>query len=319
MIPSEGGTHENYELAICTEGKIASEIMKTVRALGLPLKLDKLTEGQGNCFPIAIIQQLRRPEIYEQLKLKDRTLTRIQDGHKALRLYVVKFIIESENPNVTRFQSKYNELESGLSGETCSQYWTRLSKDKVWVDFWFVQAAAWYLQLDLWIVDCESRDDHPFIQVSGNLDNAEVSCGGPILTLGTKSSCHYQSLLPTEFFHLEFNKILICDIINKSTTKGLSKNSPITEHKDNSCKSEIELNTISCSTYYDKSTKITLENLLSKEILKEEIIGPVTRSIAELNREPAPVVIKTNEYQPFMYEDNGKVVIFKHDYILRWP
>ena len=65
-----------------------------------------------------------------------------------------------------------------------------------------------------------------------------------------------------------------------------------------------------------------MENLLSKEILKEEIIGPVTRSIAELNREPAPVVIKTNEYQPFMYEDNGKVVIFQqlsHDYIMRCP
>ena len=223
MAPSEGGTHQDSELAIGTEGTIASEIMKTVRALGLPLKLDKLTEGQGNCFPIAIIQQLRRPEIYEQLKLKDRTLTRIRDGHKALRLYVVKFIIESENPNVERFHSQYNDLESGIAGETWSQYWTRLSKDKVWVDFWFVQATAWYLQLDLWIVDCESRDDHPFIQVSGNLDNAEVSCGGPIITLGTKSSCHYQSLLPTEIFHLEFNKILISDILSNRTTKEPTK------------------------------------------------------------------------------------------------
>ena len=96
MASSEGGTQQDYALQIDTEGKIAMEIMKTVRALGLPLKLDKLTEGQGNCFPIAIIQQLRRPEIYEQLKLKVKTLTRIQDGHKALRFYVVKFIIESE-------------------------------------------------------------------------------------------------------------------------------------------------------------------------------------------------------------------------------
>ena len=81
MASSEGGTHQDSELVIGTEGKIASEIMKTVRALGLPLKLDKLTEGQGNCFPIAIIQQLRMLEIYEQLKLKEKTLTRIQDGH----------------------------------------------------------------------------------------------------------------------------------------------------------------------------------------------------------------------------------------------
>ena len=166
MASSEGGTQQDYALQIDTEGKIAMEIMKTVRALGLPLKLDKLTEGQGNCFPIAISQQLRRPEIYEQLQLKDRTITKIQDGHKALRLSVVKFIIESENPNVTNFRSKFNELEGDITGETWSQYWGRLSKDKVWVDFWFVQATAWYLHLDLWIVDCESRDDHPFIQVS---------------------------------------------------------------------------------------------------------------------------------------------------------
>ena len=126
MTPNEGGMHQGYELAIFTEGKIASEIRKTVRALGLPLKLDKLTEGQGNCFPIAIIQQLRRPEIYEQLQLKDRTITKIQDGHKALRLYVVKFIIESENHNVINFRLKFNELEGDITGETWSQYWGRL-------------------------------------------------------------------------------------------------------------------------------------------------------------------------------------------------
>ena len=57
-----------YEIVVGTEGKIANEIMKTVRALGLPLKLDQLTEGLGNCFPISIIQQCRRPEIFNQLK-----------------------------------------------------------------------------------------------------------------------------------------------------------------------------------------------------------------------------------------------------------
>ena len=232
---------------------------------------------------------------------------------------------------MARFHSQYNELESGIAGETWSQYWTRLSKDKVWVDFWFVQATAWYLQLDLWIVDCESRDDHPFIQVSGNLDNPEVSCGGPIITLGTKSSCHYQSLLPTEIFHLEFDKILISDILSNRTTKELTKYSPSIKHEDNPCKPKVvEANTISCQTNYERINKMTMKNSSRKAIIKEEIKGRVTRSIAQLNndknetinRKPIPLVIETKEYQPFMYEDNGKVLIFQqlsHDYIMRCP
>ena len=36
------------------ERRIADEIMETVHRLQLPLKLDQLTEGKGNCFPISI-------------------------------------------------------------------------------------------------------------------------------------------------------------------------------------------------------------------------------------------------------------------------
>ena len=74
--------------------------------------------------------------------------------------------------------------------------------DRVWVDFWFVQATAWYIGLDLWIVDCQSKE------ISGNLEDPEVPCSGPIMTLGTKSNVHYQSLLPTEMLHLEFRRIV---------------------------------------------------------------------------------------------------------------
>ena len=43
--------------------RLALEIMKTVRRLKLPLKLDQITEGRGNCFPLAIQAQCSRPEI----------------------------------------------------------------------------------------------------------------------------------------------------------------------------------------------------------------------------------------------------------------
>ena len=60
--------------------------MQTVMALGLPLKLDELAEGLGNCFPIKIIQQLKRTEIFSQLRAKPKRLVACKTGHSMLRL-----------------------------------------------------------------------------------------------------------------------------------------------------------------------------------------------------------------------------------------
>ena len=210
-----------YEIVVRTEGKIANEIMKTVRALGLPLKLDQLTEGLGNCFPIAIIQQCRRPEIFNQLKPVMKMQLRHPNAHRMLRLLVKLFMKGSKHPNIARLKGRYEELELNISGETWSQYWDRMSNDRVWVDIWFVQATAWYLGLDLWIVDCQSKDDTPFIQISGNIEDADTPADGPIMTIGTKSNVHYQSLLPTEMLHLDFRRILT-EITTRSDNDTLS-------------------------------------------------------------------------------------------------
>ena len=53
-------------MASTNERRIAREIMNTVWKLNLPLKLDEITEGQGNCFPLAILAQCRRPEVYKE-------------------------------------------------------------------------------------------------------------------------------------------------------------------------------------------------------------------------------------------------------------
>ena len=57
MASTSNENYQEYPLVVRTEGIIANEIMQTVMALGLPLKLDELTEGLGNCFPFAILQQ----------------------------------------------------------------------------------------------------------------------------------------------------------------------------------------------------------------------------------------------------------------------
>ena len=167
------------------------------------------------------------------------------------------------------------------------------------------------LHLDLWIVDCESRDDHPFIQVSGNLDNPEITCGGPIITLGTKSSCHYQSLIPTEIFHLEFDQILIPESI-----RNITKYAPTLKDKDSPWQAKIEANEMQSN-----ATSCKAEHEKSNEVSCEEIQGRMTRNISPLNNTNV-IINKGKDDLPFMYKDNGKVLIFQqlsHDYLMRCP
>ena len=186
------------------ERKIAHEIMETVERLQLPLKLDQLTEGRGNCFPMAIIQQCHRPEIRQQLKPIPKMLLKSQTAHSALRFNVKRFIIKSEHPRIHQFRRQFEETDGLVTRESWNAYWTRMARDFTWVDYWFVQATAWYLEFDLWIVATSSTDNSPYIEISGNLEDGSIPCSGPIITLGTKSNSHYQSLLPIEMLHLEF-------------------------------------------------------------------------------------------------------------------
>ena len=83
MLAPEKEIPDVYHLTM--ERQIAEEIMNTIHRLQLPFKLDQLTEGLGNCFPIAIIQQLRRPEISNRLRPVTRRLMKGKTGHSLLR------------------------------------------------------------------------------------------------------------------------------------------------------------------------------------------------------------------------------------------
>ena len=180
--------------------------METVHRLELPLKLDQLTEGLGNCFPISIAQQCRRPEILNYLRPRVKQIGRLRNGHSTLRQNVTEFIMKSKTLRVQLFKKQYDETDGIVNRESWSQYWIRMKTDKIWVDYWFVQATAWYLQLDIWIVSTSCTESSPYIVISGNLGDGIRPSDGPIITLGTKSNCHYQSLLPIEMLHLEFQQ-----------------------------------------------------------------------------------------------------------------
>ena len=109
-----------------TERKIADEIMAKILELQLPFKLDQPTEGLGNCFPIAIVQQLQRPEIFNHLRPPVKRLARHISGHTLLRQSVYAFIMKSRHPRVAEFRQQYEELEGqivGNPGMSTGQAW----------------------------------------------------------------------------------------------------------------------------------------------------------------------------------------------------
>ena len=74
------------------ERNLADRIMNYVAKTNLNYKLDKLTRGQGNCFPIAVLQQLSHHDIFDSLMPDMKTIVRNLD-HKELRRRVKDFTL----------------------------------------------------------------------------------------------------------------------------------------------------------------------------------------------------------------------------------
>ena len=84
------------------ERKWADAIMASNRRLGIDhFKLDKLTKGEGSCFPISVVQQLNRKDVFEHLREDLKPLARDMDHH-LLRVKVKDFICREQcgNPKV---------------------------------------------------------------------------------------------------------------------------------------------------------------------------------------------------------------------------
>ena len=80
-----------------------------IQRCNLSLKLDNETEGHGNCFPIAIMQQIKRPEILNQMRAKPKRLVTNKKVHSMLRCDVRQFIMKSRSPRITEFKAQYEE------------------------------------------------------------------------------------------------------------------------------------------------------------------------------------------------------------------
>ena len=152
-------------------------LSSTIQKCKLQLKLDNPTEGYGNCFPNAIVQQCRRPEIQDWL-LENKPWA-IVKSQQALRRQVKNFALKSAHKTVHDYKTNYETILSHTD-ETWKDYWDKMGQDGTWVDSVFVQVTAWYMGLDIKILTTSSKPENPYIIVTGDINIATASSVGPL-------------------------------------------------------------------------------------------------------------------------------------------
>ena len=121
-----------------------------IQRCNLQLKMDNPTEGFGNCFPNAIVQQCRRPEV--RIWLLENKPSAIFNGQQSLRNKVVHFAMKSSHIAVTDLKRTYEQEIGPVDNKSWSDYWYNMAQDGTWVDHIFIQMVAWYMELDLLIL-----------------------------------------------------------------------------------------------------------------------------------------------------------------------
>ena len=176
------------------EQGLANRIMQGVRRAQLPFKLDTITPGDGNCFSRAVWSQIQRPEIHEDYI-----------NYDDIKKRVANFVEKTELPMIRAFKERYEtevqpatRKENGGKEETWDAYWQRMLRNQEWSDSIFIQATAWFLEKDIFIIFSTATPENPFITISGSWEGPDHPCEGAPLLLGYVEGLHYQSLLPID-------------------------------------------------------------------------------------------------------------------------
>ena len=173
---------------------MAFEIRNAISRCQQPLRLDEITRGDGNCFPRAVVQQCRRPEVHENIENNKKISTR---DFMSLRNAVCNFMLNTNNPSVEHFRNSYIENEYQTSRISWNDYWYAMRRHMVWVDYKFIQATAWYLGHDIKILTTGSTPENPYILIEGSQGEDSIPSHHVPLLIGSQLDLHFQSLLPS--------------------------------------------------------------------------------------------------------------------------
>jgi hypothetical protein len=176
--------------------------MEGVRRAQLPIRLDSITPGDGDCFSRAVWSQCQRPEVAQALQGHQALRSR---NHQTLKAMLDNFIKKTNLAVVMEMKQMYEREvqpvgreEDGGREETWDAYWRRMLRVGEWADGIFIQGMAWFLRHDIIIVMDTATPQQPYITVSGSWEGPDGPCAGAPLVLGYVESLHYQSLLPLD-------------------------------------------------------------------------------------------------------------------------
>ena len=109
------------------ERRWADKIMNFIKGKNLNFILDKLTRGRGNCFMIAVLQQMNRGIVTEVARPEHVKIARRMDHHM-LRVKVKNNTQHSQHWKVLELKERYkmDKMAREAAGEvvrTWDQYW----------------------------------------------------------------------------------------------------------------------------------------------------------------------------------------------------
>ena len=174
MKGGAGGDGQHYP-----SGK---RIKAAIERTGLPLKLDKRTLGDGDCWVRAIMQQCQRVAV---------GIAGLS-SHWELRSRVCQLALKEDLHVIKEMRRHWTRRESW------KVYWERMKENRVWADHPFIQVTAWLLERDIYVVMDSATPNSLFMTFSGNRDGRERPCPQAPLLVGNDDNTHFQSLLPDD-------------------------------------------------------------------------------------------------------------------------
>ena len=219
--------------------------MNAISRCQLHMMLDEITQGDGNCFPRAVVQQCKREEIQKNI---ENSIKMKVNHFMSVRSAVCDFMLNIRHPCIERFRQSYNANEYPVSRIPWNDYWFAMKQNKVWVDYKFIQGTAWYLSHDVMIVTTQSTPENPYLYISGNKEDMEMPCPGVPLLIGSQLDLHYQSLLPTD--HVPERVELTGLHLNDDNFPPLGTNPPKKEKKKENRIKKAELGSKHSQTIY---------------------------------------------------------------------
>ena len=169
---------------------------------GLPFCARQETGGRGNCFFLAIVDQLSNNEINKAISSRGRS---IAHNHKSIREQLVWFMrlnqefYTDDDVDVWLSVEKANEDEAIDKGR---KEGPKRSKEKIWNDYlkrmsqvgeWaneiLIKAAAWFFEIDILVV--KENTKYPMY---GTPIRAEEHIREPHMAVLFLDGCHFQSV-----------------------------------------------------------------------------------------------------------------------------